>query len=308
MQRKNGLESKACHSDENAVLKHRKELRTATHSKFEQPEIVMEPPHGWLNLRLRELWLYHELLYFFIWRDLKVRYKQTLLGAAWAILQPVMTMIVFSIIFGKLANIIPPEGIPYPVFAYAALLPWQLFSGALANASSSLVSNQSMVTKVYFPRILLPLASILSGLVDFGIAFIVLLGLMVYYHITLTWAVLFLPLFTLLALVTAMAVGLWLSAFNVKYRDFKYVVPFLLQFWMYATPIAYPSTLIPEKWRLIFGLNPMAGVVGGFRWALLGMKAEVTPLLFIAIFIVVILLTGGLIYFQRMEQTFADVI
>jgi len=277
-------------------------------SKLEQPEIVLEPPRDWLNLRLRQLWLYRELLYFFVWRDLKVRYKQTLLGAAWAILQPVLTMIIFSIIFGKLANIKPPEGIPYPIFSYAALLPWQLFSGALSNASGSLVTNQSLVTKVYFPRILLPLASVLSGMVDFAIAFIVLLGLMVYYHITPTWAVLFLPLFTLLALATALAVSLWLSAFNVKYRDFKYVIPFLLQFWMYATPIAYPSTLIPEKWRLVFGLNPMAGVVGGFRWALLGMKAEVAPQLIIAVIIVVIILTSGLIYFQRMEQTFADVI
>jgi lipopolysaccharide transport system permease protein len=289
-------------------MKHRNKIKTTPHSQFEQSEIVMEPPHGWLDLNLRQLWFYRELLYFFIWRDLKVRYKQTLLGAAWAILQPVMTMVIFSIIFGKLANIKPPEGIPYPVFSYAALLPWQLFSGALANASSSLVNNQSMVTKVYFPRILLPMASTMSGLVDFGIAFIVLLGLMIYYHITPTWAVLFLPLFTLLALASALAVGLWLSAFNVKYRDFKYVIPFLLQFWMYATPIAYPSTLIPEKWRLIFGLNPMAGVVGGFRWALLGMNAEVAPLLIIAVIIVVILLLSGLIYFQRMEQTFADVI
>jgi len=283
-------------------------LINPTSSQSELPEIVLEPPHGWLDLRLRQLWFYRELLYFFIWRDLKVRYKQTVLGATWAILQPVLTMIVFSIVFGKLANIKPPDGIPYPVFSYAALLPWQLFSGALANASSSLVINQSLVTKVYFPRILLPLASVLSGLVDFGIAFIVLLGLMIYYHITPTWAVLFLPLFILLALATALAVSLWLSAFNVKYRDFKYMIPFLLQFWMYATPIAYPSTLIPEKWRLVFGLNPMAGVVGGFRWALLGMKAEVAPLLILAVIIVVILLTSGLIYFQRMEQTFADVI
>ena len=289
-------------------MKKRNKPGTATYPQFEQPEIVLEPPHGWLNLRLGEMWHYRELLYFFIWRDLKVRYKQTVLGAAWAILQPVMTMVIFSVIFGKLANIQPPAGIPYPVFAYTALLPWQLFSGALSNASTSLVGNQSMITKVYFPRLLLPLASVLSGLVDFGIAFIVLLGLMVYYHISPTWAVLFLPLFTLLALASALAVSLWLSAFNVRYRDFKYVIPFLLQFWMYATPIVYPSTMIPEKYRLIFGLNPMTGVVGGFRWALLGMKAEVGPLLVIAVIIVVILLTAGLIYFQRMEQTFADIV
>lgn len=277
-------------------------------SKFEQAETIYEPPSGWLNLRLNELWPYRELLYFFIWRDLKVRYKQTFLGAAWAILQPFMTMVVFSIIFGRLAKIQPPAGIPYPIFAYTALLPWQLFSGGLSSISSSLVSNQSMVTKVYFPRLLLPLASALSGLVDFGIAFIVLLGLMVYYQVQPTWAILLLPLFLLLALLTSLSIGLWFASFNVRFRDFKYIVPFLLQFWMYATPIAYPSSLIPDKWQMIFGLNPMTGVVGGFRWALLGMNNELAPLLIMAIVIVVILLTGGLIYFQRMEQTFADVV
>lgn len=277
-------------------------------SSFQGPETVYDPPRGWLDLRLKQLWQYRELLYFFVWRDLKVRYKQTMLGAAWAILQPVMTMVIFSIIFGKLVNIKPPSDIPYPVFTYVALLPWQLFSGALASASSSLVSNQSMITKVFFPRLLLPLASVLSGLVDFAIAFIVLLGLMIYYHLTPTWAVLYLPLFTLLALVTALAVGLWLSAFNVRYRDFKYIVPFLLQFWMYATPVAYPSELIPEKWRLIFGLNPMTGVVEGFRWALLGQETGVSSLLIVAVVIVAIILIGGLIYFQRMEQTFADIV
>ena len=284
---------------------HEELLSTAS---YKGAETIYDPPRGWLDLRLKQLWIYRELLYFFVWRDLKVRYKQTFLGAAWAILQPVMTMIVFSIIFGRLVNIKPPSDIPYPVYTYVALLPWQLFSGALASASSSLVSNQSMITKVYFPRILMPLASVLSGLVDFAIAFIVLLGLMIYYHITPTWAVLYLPLFTLLALITALSVGLWLSAFNVRYRDFKYVVPFLLQFWMYATPVAYPSSLIPEKWRLLFGLNPMAGVVDGFRWALLGQQAEVAPLLIIAVVIVFILLTTGLIYFQRVEQTFADIV
>jgi lipopolysaccharide transport system permease protein len=308
MQRNRHLESKKSKHDDVPVMMQRNKARISTNSHFKQPEVVLEPPHGWLDLRLRQLWIYRELLFFFVWRDLKVRYKQTLLGAAWAILQPVMTMIVFSIIFGRLVNIKPGNDIPYPIFAYAGLLPWQLFSGALSSASASLVSNQSMITKVYFPRLLLPLASILSGLVDFGIAFIVLLGLMVYYHITLTWSVLFLPLFMLLAMITALAVGLWLSSFNVRYRDFKYVVPFLLQFWMYATPVAYPSTLIPEKWRLIFGLNPMAGVVDGFRWALLGQETEIAPLLIVGVIIVIILLVSGLIYFQRMEQTFADVI
>ncbi len=293
--------------DKKLSLEHYK-TGNITHNRNKIKEIVLEPPHGWWNLRLRQIWVYRELLGFFIWRDLKVRYKQTLLGAAWAILQPVTTMVLFSVIFGKLANIQPPAGIPYPVFAYTALLPWQLFSGALSNASGSLVSNQHMITKVFFPRLLLPVASVLSGLVDFVIAFVVLFGLMVYYHITPSWTVLFLPLFTLLALASALAVGLWLSAFNVRYRDFKYVIPFLLQFWMYATPIAYPSTMIPEKYRLIFGLNPMAGVVGGFRWALLGMEAEVAPLLVIAVIIVLFLLMAGLIYFQRMEQTFVDIV
>jgi lipopolysaccharide transport system permease protein len=283
-------------------------LQFDTTTRYQGAETVYEPPHGWLDLRLKQLWFYRELLYFFIWRDLKVRYKQTMLGAAWAILQPVMTMIIFSIIFGKLVNIKPPSDIPYPVYTYIALLPWQLFSGAIASASASLVNNQSMITKVYFPRILLPLASVLSGLVDFAIAFVVLIVLMFYYHLTPTWAVLYLPLFILLALVTALSVSLWLSAFNVKYRDFKYIVPFLLQFWMYATPVAYPSELIPEKWRFIFGLNPMTGVVEGFRWAMLGQQSGVTYLLLIAIGIVGVILIGGLIYFQRMEQTFADIV
>jgi len=271
-------------------------------------EIVLEPPRGWFNLRLREMWHYRELLFFFVWRDLKVRYKQTVLGASWAILQPLMTMVIFSIIFGTVAKITPPDGIPYPIYAYTALLPWHLFSGALSGAAGSLISNQSMITKVYFPRILMPLASVISALVDFAIAFVVLIGMLIYYHITPGWGVLLLPLFTLLALMTALSVGLWLSSFNVKYRDFKYIVPFLLTFWQYATPVAYPATLIPEKWRLIFSLNPMTGVVEGFRWALLNQHTDVVPLLIFSGVIMLLILVSGLVYFQRMERTFADVV
>jgi len=269
---------------------------------------VVEPAHGWFSLRLNELWAYRELLYFFIWREIKVRYKQTVLGASWALLQPVLTMVIFSVIFGRLANL-DSEGIPYPVFTYAALLPWQLFSRALSDASGSLVAAQSMITKVYFPRLFLPAAAVLSGLVDFAIAFVVQLGLMLYYGITPTLAILTLPLFLLLAVITAMAVGLWLSALNVRYRDVKYVTPFLIQLWLYGTPIAYSAQLIPEQFRVIYGLNPLAGVVNGFRWALLGQEASFDPLLFLSsIVMVLVLFISGLIYFQRTEQTFADVV
>jgi lipopolysaccharide transport system permease protein len=271
------------------------------------PDIILEPPHGWFNLRLRELWDFRELLYFLIWREIKVRYKQTVLGAAWAVLQPLLTMIVFSVIFGKFANL-PSNDIPYPVFTFTALLPWQLFSRALGEASSSLVNSQQMITKIYFPRLFLPAASVLSGLLDFSFSFLVLLGLMLAYGIRPTWAILTLPLFLLLALMTAMAVGLWLSALNVRYRDVKYITPFLIQFWLYATPIAYSSTLIPQEWRALYGLNPMTGVVEGFRWALLGQQASFSSMLFISIGVVVILFITSLIYFQRMELTFADVV
>jgi lipopolysaccharide transport system permease protein len=271
------------------------------------PEVIIEPANSWFSLRLKELWDYRELLYFFIWREIKVRYKQTVLGASWALLQPILTMVIFSVIFGRLANL-DSEGIPYPVFTYAALLPWQLFSRALGDASGSLVGAQSMITKVYFPRLFLPMAAVLSGLVDFAIAFVVMLGLMLFYGITPTLAILTLPFFLLLAVITAMAVGMWLSALNVKYRDVKYVTPFLIQLWLYGTPIAYSAQLIPEQFRTIYGLNPMAGVVNGFRWALLGQEASLDPLLLPSIIMVLVLFISGLIYFQRTEQTFADVV
>jgi lipopolysaccharide transport system permease protein len=259
------------------------------------------------HLNLKDIWEYRELLYFLVWRDIKVRYKQTALGAAWAILQPVLTMLVFTVFFGRLAKV-PSDGIPYPVFAYTALLPWQLFLFALTESSNSLVGNQNLVTKVYFPRLVIPLSSTLAGLVDFAISFCVLLVLMMYYHITPTKAVVWLPAFLLFALATALSVGLWLSALNVRYRDVRYTTPFLAQFWMFATPIAYSSTLVPEPWRKWYGLNPMAGVVEGFRWALLGKSAGPGLMLWVSLVAVLLLLSGGLFYFRRMESTFADIV
>jgi len=271
------------------------------------PKIVIRPSRGWVPLKLKEFWEYRELLYFLIWRDIKVRYKQTALGAAWAIIQPLFTMIVFSIVFGRLAQI-PSDGVPYPIFAFCALLPWQLFAHALTESGNSLVASQNLITKVYFPRLVIPLAAVLAGLVDFAIAFVVLLGMMAYYGIVPTMAVVFLPLFLLLAVTTALAVGLWLSALNVQYRDVRYTIPFLTQFWLFITPIAYPSSLVPEGWRTLFGLNPMAGVVESFRWALLGTASAPGPMLAVSVAVVVALLVGGLYYFRRMEKTFADVV
>jgi lipopolysaccharide transport system permease protein len=272
-----------------------------------EAHLSIEPPRGWAALELRELWLYRELLFFLAWRDIKLRYKQTALGAAWAILQPLLTMVIFSVIFGQLAKL-PSDGIPYPIFTYAALLPWQLFSFALTNSSNSLINSQNLISKVYFPRLIIPLASTLAGLMDFAIAFLVLLGLMAYYHITPTMAILYLPLFLILALLSALAVGVWLSALSVEYRDVRYIVPFLTQFWMYATPIAYASSLIPENWRLLYGLNPMTGVVEGFRWALLGIQASGGSMILVSAAVVVVMFISGLYYFRRMENNFADVI
>jgi len=268
---------------------------------------VIEPPKGWTALNLGELWKFRELLFFLTWRDIKVRYKQTALGAAWAILQPILTMVIFSIIFGGLAKL-PSEGLPYPIFTYTALLPWQLFAFALTQSSNSLVGDQRLISKIYFPRLVIPFSSVIAGVVDFGIAFIVLAGLMVFYGIKITSSVFMLPLFLLLALISALAVGIWLSALNVKYRDIRYVVPFLTQFWMYATPIAYSSSLIPEKWRWLYSLNPMTGVVEGFRWALLGKSSLDILSLSISAGVVVLLLIGGLYYFKRMESSFADIL
>ena len=280
---------------------------TAATQSVSDDVLIIEPTRGWLKINFREIWEYRELLYFLVWRDIKVRYKQTALGASWAVLQPVMTMIVFSVFFGRLAKV-PSDGIPYPIFAYAALLPWQLFAFALSESANSLVGSQNLIQKVYFPRLVIPIAGVLAGLVDFAIAFVVLLGLMAYYGIRPTVAVLALPVFIVFAVAAALSVGLWLSALNVQFRDVRYTIPFLTQFWLFATPVAYPASLIPQKWRALYGLNPMAGVVEGFRWALLGKSTSPGPLLLVSAAAVVILLIGGLAYFRRMEKTFADVV
>jgi lipopolysaccharide transport system permease protein len=254
-----------------------------------------------------DLWRYRELLYFFTWRDIKVRYRQTLLGASWAILQPALTMVIFSVIFGRLAKV-PSDGVPYPIFVYTALLPWQLFARAMTDSSTSLVDARNLITKVYFPRLVAPVSAIMAGVVDFAIAFLLLIAMMAYYHVVPGYAIVTLPLFFLLAIATALGVGIWLSALNVKYRDVRYTIPFLTQFWMYATPVAYSSTLIPEPWQTLYGLNPMAGVVGGFRWALLGTPQGLGPLLAVSVGAVLVVLITGLIYFRSVEKTFADVI
>jgi len=269
--------------------------------------IEIRPSRGWVPLKLKELWEYRELVYFLVWRDIKVRYKQTVLGAAWAIIPPFFTMVIFSLIFGRLAKM-PSDGLPYPIFSYTALIPWTYFAHSLGQSSNSLVGGANLITKVYFPRLAMPIASVCSGLVDIAIAFLLLLAMMAYYGMVPTAAVATLPLFVLLALATALGIGLWLSALNVQYRDIRFTIPFLTQFWLFATPIAYPSSLIPEKWRVLYGLNPMAGVVEGFRWALLGTARGPGPMLAVSVGVVLVLLVGGLYYFRRMEKTFADVV
>lgn len=269
--------------------------------------VRVEPSRGWVSLRLKELWDYRELLYFLVWRDVKVRYKQTALGATWAIIQPFFTMVVFSLFFGRLAKM-PSDGVPYPIFSYTALVPWTFFAYGLSQASSSVVTSSNLITKVYFPRLIIPIATVLSGVVDFILAFVVLFGMMLYYGVAPTVNVLWLPVFLLLALVTALGVGLWLSSLNVKYRDVRYVVPFITQFWMFATPIAYPSSLLAEPWRTIYGLNPMVGVVEGFRWALLGANTAPGPIIAVSSLAALIILIGGAFYFRRLEKTFADLV
>jgi len=271
------------------------------------PTIVIEPSRGWIGLKLRELWEYRDLLFFLAWRDISVRYKQTILGAAWAIIQPFFSMVVFSLFFGRLAQI-PSDGVPYPIFSYAAMLPWTYFSSAMSSSSNSLVGSANLLTKVYFPRLVIPLASVIPPAIDFAIAFVVLLGMMAFYGIAPTWNVLWLPAFLLLALVTALGVGLWLSAMNVQYRDIRYAVPFLVQFWMFASPVTYPSSIVPEQWRALYGLNPMAGVIEGFRWALLGTETSPGPLTAVSVGAALALLVSGAFYFRRMEKTFADVV
>ncbi|MBE0426184.1 MAG: ABC transporter permease [Nitrospirae bacterium] len=277
------------------------------HILSEIPVIRIQPSSGWVSLKIQELWEYRELLYFLIWRDIKVRYKQTVLGASWAIIQPFFTMVVFSLFFGRLAKI-PSDGIPYPIFAYAALVPWTFFANGLNHASNSLVGSSNLIKKIYFPRLALPIASVLSGVVDFILAFIMLIGMMIYFGFVPTTNVFWLPLLLILALVTSLGVSLWLSAMNVQFRDVRYITPFLTQLWLFATPIAYPSSLLSEPWRTIYGINPMVGVVEGFRWVLLGTDTAPGAIIIVSSVIALALLISGALYFRRMEKTFADVV
>jgi lipopolysaccharide transport system permease protein len=271
------------------------------------PKTRVEPRVGWRNLELRELWRNRELLYFLTWRDVKVRYKQTALGAAWAILQPFLTMLLFTVVFGHLANI-PSEGVPYPVFAFAGLVPWMFFSNALTLGANSIVTTPDLVTKIYFPRVMMPAAAVLGGLVDLFLGLIVLLAMIAYYGIVLGPQALVLVPLTMLAVLTALAVALILSALNVEYRDVRYGLPFLVQFWLFATPVAYPSSLVSEPWRTILGLNPMAGVVEGFRWALLGTSPAPGPQVLVSTGAALALAAIGFAYFRRVEDRFADII
>lgn len=271
------------------------------------PLVRIEASQTWFTFELKELWEYRELLYFLAWRDIIVRYKQTSLGIAWAILQPVVTMVIFTGIFDKLARI-PSDGLPYPIFAFAALLPWNYFSGALSRVTTSVVGNANLISKVYFPRLIIPLSSVVSGFVDVAFGFIVLLAMMYWYSITPTWGVIALPILLILAAATALGVGLWLAALNVRYRDIGYVIPFLIQCWLYASPVAYPVSLVPEKWRLLYSLNPMVGVIEGFRWALLRKEHVAFNTMVVSGLVVLVVLVSGIIFFKRMETKFADVV
>jgi lipopolysaccharide transport system permease protein len=302
-----GFSDKTKHIDEDSAHRTSNMNTSAASTIPPLPRVRLKPSSGWRAVNFRELWQYRELLYFLSWRDIKVRYKQTALGALWAILQPFLTMLVFSVFFGRLAKM-PSDGIPYPIFAFAALVPWTFFSSGLTQSGNSLIQNAGMLKKVYFPRPIVPASSILSGAVDFVFAFAVLLGLMLWYGIVPTANVLWLPLLLLLAFGTSLGVGLWLSAMNVQFRDVRYTIPFLTQFWLFATPIAYPSSLLSEPWRTIYGLNPMVGVVEGFRWALLGTATAPGPMLVVSIVTMLAILVTGVFYFRRMESTFADVV
>jgi len=274
---------------------------------FNSPVTIVKPSRGWVSLNLGELREYRELIYFLTWRDIKVRYKQTVLGAAWAIIQPFFTMVVFSLFFGKLAKV-PSDGIPYPIFAYAALVPWTFFANGLSQSSNSLVGSTNLIKKVYFPRLVVPISSVISGVFDFVLAFVVLVGMMLYYGIFPTVNIVWLPLLLLLTLTTSLGVGLWLSTLNVQFRDVRYTVPFLTQFWLFSTPIAYPSSLLSQPWRTLYGINPMVGVVEGFRWALLGTDTAPGPIIIVSSLVALVLLVGGAFYFRRLEKSFADVI
>ena len=280
-------------------------LAAAAAAKISPAIVRIEPPRGWFDLRLAELWEYRELLYFFVWRDIKVRYKQTVIGVAWVILQPLMTMGVFTVFFGRLAKL-PSNGLPYPVFYFAALVPWTYFALALTTCTTIVVVNQQVITKVYFPRLILPLAAVCSGLLDFAIGLVVMIALTLGFGIHPPAKVVLLPVFFLLAVLTALGVGLWTSALNALYRDVASIIPFFVQFWMLASPVAYPSSLVPVRWRWLYGLNPMAGVIDGFRWALTGTGQAPGPQILVSAAAVVVLLFGGLLFFQRVEGTVAD--
>jgi len=269
--------------------------------------IHIKPSTGWVSLKLRELWEYKELLYFLIWRDIKVRYKQTVLGAAWAIIQPFFTMVVFSLFFGKLAKM-PSDGIPYPIFSYAALVPWTFFANGLGRASNSLVGSGHLIKKVYFPRLYIPIASVLSGVIDFVLAFIILIGMIFYYGFVPTTNVIWLPFLLLLSFCASLGLSLWLSAMNVQFRDVQYIIPFITQLWLFATPIVYSSSLLPEHWRTFYAINPMVGVVEGFRWALLGTNTAPGPIIIVSSLVSLSLIISGALYFRRIEKTFADVV
>ena len=267
----------------------------------------IQPSEGWVAINLQELWNYRELIYFFAWRDIKVRYKQTVLGALWAIIQPVFTMIVFTILFGRLAKM-PSEGVPYPIFSFAALLPWNYFATTLSQASSSIVRSSQLIKKVYFPRLAIPISTVLSGAVDFGISFLVLLCMMLYFGISPTWKIVWLPFLLLLATVMGLGTSFWLTSLNVKFRDVSYTVPFLTQMWMFFTPIIYPSSVLPEPWRTVYALNPLAGVIEGFRWALLGTTTQPGLMLIVSSAMALIMLVSGAFYFRRVEKSFADIV
>jgi len=271
------------------------------------PVIRIRPASDRLASGLKELWQYRELLYFLIWRDVKVRYKQTAIGAAWAIIQPLMTMIIFTVVFGKFANM-PSDGLPYPIFSFAALLPWTYFSKALNQSVSSVVADANLITKVYFPRLLLPLSAVVGGLIDFAIAFVFLLVMMAWYGLAPQWGILLLPFFVLLTMLTALSVSVWLSVVNVRYRDVGQAIPFLVQIWLFASPVAYPASVVPENWRFLYNLNPLAGIIEGFRWALLGSQNPPMVSLLSTSAVVLALLYGGIVFFKRMEKTFADVV
>jgi lipopolysaccharide transport system permease protein len=272
-----------------------------------EPTCLIEPSRGWAALKVGELWHYRELLYFLAWRDIKVRYKQTAIGAGWAVLQPLATMAIFTLIFGKLAKM-PSDGQPYPIFAFAGLLPWNYFSQAITRSGTSLVGNAGLISKVYFPRLLVPLSAVVAPLVDFAVAFLALVGMMIWFSIEPTWRWLFLPPFLTFAAISALAVGLWLAALNVRYRDVAHTIPFLVQIWMFASPVAYSASLVPERWRPLYSLNPVTGVIEGFRWCLLGTGTLDVKALALSAMTVFVLLWGGLVFFKRIERTFADIV